>query len=134
MYYKTIVVLLMAGTSAVAHAQATPNQNRVAAVLIAPIGVPSTDAAQLQTSLAIADPFARADALAQLTPQAYSLVPEVSLNAVEAQETNILRYVRDQRGNAERPDGSEVTIDDAGRVSAFVIGGARFGKYDSAID
>ena len=134
MYYKTIVVLLMAGTSAVAHAQATPNQNRVAAVLTAPIGVPSTDAAQLQTSLAIADPLARADALAQLTPQAYSLVPEVSLNAVEAQETNILRYVRDQRGNAERPDGSEVTIDDAGRVSAFVIGGARFGKYDSAID
>lgn len=134
MYYKTIVVLLMAGTSAVAHAQASPNQNRVAAVLTAPIGVPSTDAAQLQTSLAIADPLARADALAQLTPQAYSLVPEVSLNAVEAQETNILRYVRDQRGNAERPDGSEVTIDDAGRVSAFVIGGARFGKYDSAID
>jgi uncharacterized protein with beta-barrel porin domain len=134
MYNKSLVVLLLAGTSTVAHAQATPNQNEVAAVLSAPITVPSVDAAQLQTSLVIIDPTVRADALAQLTPQAYSLVPEVSLNAVDAQETNILRYVRDQRGNAERPDGSEVTIDDAGRLSAFVIGGARFGKYDAATD
>ena len=134
MYNKSLVVLLLAGTSTVAHAQATPNQNQVAAVLSAPVTVPSVDAAQLQTSLTIIDPTVRADALAQLTPQAYSLVPEVSLNAVDAQETNILRYVRDQRGNAERPDGSEVTIDDAGRLSAFVIGGARFGKYDAATD
>lgn len=134
MYNKTLVVLLLAGTSTVAHAQATPNQTEVAAVLSAPITVPSIDAAQLQTSLTIIDLTARADALAQLSPQAYSLVPEVSLNAVDAQETNILRYVRDQRGNAERPDGSAVTIDDAGRLSAFVIGGARFGKYDAATD
>jgi uncharacterized protein with beta-barrel porin domain len=140
MFNKTLVVLLLAGTPGIAHAQvapplgATPNQNGVAAVLDAPVGVPSVDATQLQTTLTIPDPVVRADALAQLTPQAYSLVPEVSLNAVEAQEINILRYVRDQRGNAERPDGTEVTIDDAGRVSAFAIGGARFGKYDAATD
>ncbi len=140
MFNKTIVVLLLAGTSTIAHAQVaipvgvTPNQNGVAAVLSAPVGVPSANAAQLQTTVTITDPVVRADALAQLTPQAYSLVPEVSLNAVEAQETNILRYVRDQRGSAERPDGTEVTIDDAGRVSAFVMGGARFGKYDAATD
>jgi uncharacterized protein YhjY with autotransporter beta-barrel domain len=138
MFNKSFVVLLLAGTSTVAHAQAipgaTPNQNGVATVLAAPIGAPSITAIELQNSLTITDPVIRADALAQLTPQAYSLVPEVSLNAVEAQETNILRYVRDQRGNAERPDGSEVTIDDAGRLSAFVIGGARFGKYDAATD
>ncbi len=138
MFNKTFVVLLLAGTSGIAHAQtisgATPNQNGVAIALTTPIGIPTTGAIQLQTTLTIADPVIRGDALAQLTPQAYSLVPEVSLNAVEAQETNILRYVRDQRGNAERPDGSEITIDDAGRVSAFVIGGARFGKYKAATD
>jgi uncharacterized protein with beta-barrel porin domain len=140
MFNKTIAVLLLAGTSGVAHAQvaatvgATANQNNVAAVLNAPVGIPSVDSTLLKATTVIADPVIRANALAQLTPQAYSLVPEVSLNAVEAQETNILRYVRDQRGTAERPDGSAVTIDDAGRVSAFVIGGERFGNYRAAVD
>ncbi len=140
MFKKTIVALLLAGSSGVAQAQVvvspgvTLNQNNVAAALNTSVGVPSADATVLRATTTIADPIIRADALAQLTPQAYSLVPEVSLNAVEAQETNILRYVRDQRGNAERPDGTEVTIDDAGRVSAFVIGGARFGNYKAATD
>jgi uncharacterized protein with beta-barrel porin domain len=140
MFKKTFVVLLLAGGSGMAHAQvatspgATVNQNAVAASLNTTVGIPSVDAAALQATTVIVDPAVRADALAQLTPQAYSLVPEVSLNAVEAQETNILRYIRDQRGNAERPDGSEVAIDDAGRVSAFVIGGARFGNYRAAAD
>jgi uncharacterized protein YhjY with autotransporter beta-barrel domain len=134
MFNKTIVALLFAGSSGVAHAQVTANQNNVAAVLNAPVGIPSVDATALKAITAIADPVVRANALAQLTPQAYSLVPEVSLNAVEAQETNILRYVRDQRGNAERPDGSAVTIDDAGRVSTFVIGGARFGNFRAEVD
>jgi hypothetical protein len=136
----TVAALLLAGTSGIAHAQtapiagATPNQNRVASVINTPVGIQSPDATLLRSSILIADPVVRADALAQLTPQAYSLAPEVSLNAVEAQETNILRYVRDQRGNAERPDGSAVTIDDAGRVSAFVLGGARFGNYRATTD
>lgn len=140
MFNKTITVLLLAGSSGMAHAQvavsagATANQNNVAAVLDASVGVPSVYAAALKTTTAIIDPAIRADALAQLTPQAYSLVPEVALNAVEAQEINILRYVRDQRGNAERPDGSTVTIDDAGRVNAFLVGGARFGNYSAATD
>lgn len=135
MLNKTLVVLLLAGTSSIANAQvATTNQNNVSVVLNAPVGVPSVDAAQLRTTLLIANPAIRNDGLAQLSPQAYSLIPEISLNAVEATEVNVLRYVRDQRGNAERPDGSEVTIDDAGRVSAFAIGGARFGNYKAAVD
>jgi hypothetical protein len=95
MFNKTFVVLLLTGTPGIAYAQvapppeSTPNQNGVAAVLNAPIGVPTINATQLQTVLIISDPVARADALAQLAPQAYSLVPEVSLNAIEAQETNI---------------------------------------------
>ena len=137
MFKKTISLMLMVGGSAVAQAQTvgvTVNQNRVGAVLAAPIGVPDVNAASIISATVIADPVLRANALAQLSPQAYSLVPEVSLNAVEAQETNILRYVRDLRGNAERPDGSEVTLDDAGRVGMFVSTGARFGTYKSAVD
>ncbi len=137
MFKMTMAVLLLAGGSTFAHAQTvgvTINQNRVGATLNAPIGIPNADATTLIQSTLVIDPLARADALAQLTPQAYSLVPEVSLNAIEAQETNILRYVRDLRGNAERPDGSEVTLDDAGRVGMFVTSGARFGKFKSAVD
>lgn len=98
------------------------------------VGTPSSDASAIRGTTSIADPVLRATALAQLTPQAYSLVPEVSLNAVEAHETNILRYLRDQRGNAESPGGDPATIGDVGRVSAFVIGGARFGHYKAATD
>jgi outer membrane autotransporter protein len=140
MFKKSIFVLLMIGGSTVAHAQtktslgATTNQNNVGIVLTTPIGAPDAATATVISATTIADPAFRSAALAQLTPQAYTLVPEVSLNAVEAQETNILRYVRDLRGNAERPDGSEVALDDAGRVGLFVTGGARFGKYKAAVD
>jgi uncharacterized protein with beta-barrel porin domain len=136
----TIAALLLAGSSTIAQAQVaaslgvTANQNRVGAVLNGAVGVPTADTAALIATTSITDPIIRADALAQLTPQAYSLVPEVSLNAIEAQETNILRYVRDQRGNAERPDGTDVTIDDAGRVGIFAIGGERFGTYKAEVD
>lgn len=140
MFKKSIFILLMIGGSTAAQAQinaslgATANQNSVGAVLTAPTVVANAETRTVISATAIVDPTDRAAALAQLTPQAYSLVPEVSLNAVEAQETNILRYVRDLRGNAERPDGSEVSLDDAGRVGMFVTGGARFGKYRAAVD
>lgn len=137
MFKKTISLLLMIGGSTVAQAQTvgiTVNQNAVGARLSAPVGVPDLNAATVISATVIADPVLRANALAQLTPQAYSLVPEVSLNAVEAQETNILRYVRDLRGNAETPEGEKVTLDDAGRVGMFVSSGARFGTYKSAVD
>ena len=137
MFKKIVTVLLMAGGSTIAQAQSvgvTANQNRVAAVLNAPVGIPNIDAATLISATAIADPIVRSNALAQLSPQSYTLVPEISLNAVEAQETNILRYVRDLRGNAETPDGGQVSLDEAGRVGMFVSTGARFGKYDAAVD
>jgi uncharacterized protein with beta-barrel porin domain len=140
MLKKSIFVLLMIGGSTAAQAQintslgATANQNSVGVVLTTPTGVADPATMTVISATTIADPIVRSAALAQLTPQAYSLVPEVSLNAVEAQETNILRYVRDLRGNAERPDGSEVSLDEAGRVGMFVTGGARFGKYKSAVD
>ena len=100
MFKKTISLILMIGGSTVAQAQTvgiTVNQNAVGARLSAPVGVPDLNAATVISATVISDPVLRANALAQLTPQAYSLVPEVSLNAVEAQETNILRYVRDLR-------------------------------------
>ena len=79
-------------------------------------------------------PGAQSAALVALSPAAYSNVPEISLNAVEISETNVLRYARDLRGNATMPDGSTATLDDAGKIGAWFLGGARFGTYDAATD
>lgn len=101
MYKKIFGVLLLAGGPTIAQAQSaglTTNQNDVAAVLATPVSTPDRDAAAIISAITIADPLVRSNALGQLSPEAYSLVPEVSLNAVEAQETNVLGYVRDLRG------------------------------------
>lgn len=79
-------------------------------------------------------PGAQSAALVALSPAAYSNLPEISLNAVEISEANVLRYSRDLRGNATMPDGSTATLDDAGRIGAWILGGARFGSYDAAVD
>jgi uncharacterized protein with beta-barrel porin domain len=140
MLKKSFAVLLLAGSSTIASAQvaqglgATANQNAVGVVLTTPVSVPDAITQSLITDATVPDPVIRADALSQLTPRSYSLVPEVSLNAVEAQETNILRYVRDLRGTAERPDGTEVSTAEQGFAGLFATGGARFGKYDGATD
>ena len=79
-------------------------------------------------------PGAQAAALQQLTPAAYSQLPDIALNGVEVQEQTILRYTRDLRGNATMPDGSKTTLDEAGRFGAWLTGGSRFGRYKGAQD
>ncbi|WP_197276956.1 DUF4394 domain-containing protein [Sphingomonas profundi] len=80
------------------------------------------------------NPGAQAAALQQLTPAAYSLLPDIALNAIEVQETTVLRYTRDLRGNATMPDGSVATLDEAGKIGAWVSGGSRFGRYKGDVD
>jgi len=81
-----------------------------------------------------ATPGAQAAALSSLSPGAFSLLPEISLNAVEVTETSVLRYARDLRGRGTMPDGSTATLDSEGRIGAWLLGGSRFGEFDAAID
>ncbi len=137
----TIAGTLLAGISTVAIAQVvtpptvtlTGNQSAVRAVINAPVSPIDADIVVLQNALNGAS-STQNSALSQLTPSSYSLLPDISLNAAEVQETNIERYLRDLRGNAETPDGNARTIDEAGRVGAFVVSGARFGKYKADVD
>lgn len=137
----TVAGMLLASASTVAYAQIiTPpsvtlstNQTAVRATLNTPSVPLDADILALQTGLNAAA-ATQNSALSQLAPSSYSLLPEISLNAAEVQETNIERYLRDLRGNAETPDGSARTIDEAGRVGAFVVSGARFGKYKADLD
>ena len=133
------IVVLLASTPGVASAQTyaggiTVNQRAVATALNTQVGVPNADRIALNAAFLALPVVDRPVALSSLTPSAYSLLPDVSLNAVETQETGVLRYLRDLRGNAERPSGEKVTLDEAGRVGMFVSGNARFGKYKADVD
>ncbi|MET0270788.1 MAG: DUF4394 domain-containing protein [Sphingomonas sp.] len=79
-------------------------------------------------------PGAQAAALQQLSPIAYSQLPDIALNAVEVQENVILKYTRDLRGNAVDPDGQRATLDEAGKLGVWVSGGSRFGRFKGAVD
>ncbi|WP_162527231.1 DUF4394 domain-containing protein [Sphingomonas solaris] len=79
-------------------------------------------------------PGAQASALQQLSPIAFSQLPDIALNAVEVQENTVLRYTRDLRGNAETPDGTRATLDEAGKLGVWVSGGSRFGRYKGDTD
>jgi len=113
---------------------ATANQAAVGGALDAFTGVPSANVNGLFNAIDGLSAAGQADALQQLSPAGLSLLPDISLNIVEAQETNILRYLRDLRGNAVDTDGNRVSVDEAGRIGAFFLGGARFGSYDADID
>ncbi len=79
-------------------------------------------------------PGAQAAALQQLSPIAYSQLPDIALNAVEVQENTVLRYTRDLRGNAVTPDGQRATLDEAGKLGVWISGGSRFGRFKGAVD
>jgi outer membrane autotransporter protein len=139
---KTFVAsTLLTSVASIAHAQVvtpptvtlTTNQTAVRASINTPAVPVNADVVVLQSALNAAA-LTQNQALSQLTPSSYSLLPDVSLNAAEVQETNIERYLRDLRGNAETPEGDTLTIDEAGRVGAFVVSGARFGKYKADAD
>ncbi len=114
----------------------TANQVAVGAALDGFTGTPTgTTLALLNAIDSVgATPGAQSAALVALSPAAYSNIDEISLNAVEISETNVLRYARDLRGNAAMPDGSTATLDEAGHVGAWLLGGARFGDYDADVD
>ncbi|WP_076070958.1 DUF4394 domain-containing protein [Sphingomonas montana] len=72
--------------------------------------------------------------LQSLTPAAFQSLPDISYGVLESQESTVLRYTRDLRGNAVTDDGSRVTLDEAGKVGAWISGGSRFGRIDAAQD
>lgn len=114
----------------------TANQAAVGAVLDNFTGVPNDATLALFNGIDsfTAQASTQASLLQALTPAGFSDLPLMSLNAVEAQESTILRYTRDLRGQATMPDGTTATLDDAGRFGIWSTGGARFGRTDPASD
>lgn len=115
---------------------ATDNQRAVGGQIDRFTGVPTGDTALLingiDSQFGIAG--AQSAALSALSPAAFSSLPDISLNAVEVTETSVLRYARNLRGHGAMQDGSVATLDSRGRVGAWLLGGARTGKFDADID
>lgn len=110
----------------------TANQAAVGRALDTFTGLPNADTLALFNGI---DRSGNASAALQsLSPAGYTDVPLMALNAVEAQETTLLRYARDLRGEAIMPDGTTATLDEAGRVGVWISGGSRFGITDAAVD
>ncbi len=117
---------------------ATANQAAAGAALdnftIPTTGTLAPGVAALFSGIDSLAPGAQSAALQQLTPAAYSQLPEIALNSVEVQENTVLRYTRDLRGNATMPDGTVATLDEAGKFGVWISGGSRFGRFKGATD
>jgi hypothetical protein len=114
----------------------TGNQAAVGAVLDQFTGIPNAATLGLFAGIdgVAGTPGAQSAALLQLTPAAYSALGDISLNAVEVQETSVLRYASDLRGGAAMPEGSTAMLDAEGKLGAWMAGGSRFGRYKAAVD
>lgn len=83
--------------------------------------------------LAAAD---RPGALSQLTPAAYSLLPELTLRTAELQQSTVQRYLRDVRsgGTGASPGSAGGTTMADGKIGMFLVGSGREGRYDADVD
>lgn len=114
---------------------ATANQIAVGGALDNFVGVPS---AALNATFNSLDGLAagdRAAALSQLTPSAYSLLPQVTLQTVEFAEETIRRYLRDFRAGGTGVNGPAGLARPGDRkLGAFLVASGRYGHFDAAVD
>ena len=69
-------------------------------------------------------------ASSELSPQAYGLLPEVTLQTAEFQDSTIRRYLRDVRSGGGGLDGQTATFGKDGKIGMFLIAGARTGEFE----
>jgi uncharacterized protein with beta-barrel porin domain len=67
--------------------------------------------------------------LSQLTPAAYSLLPEITLRTADFEQGTLQRYLRDFRDH-----GTGGLAGSGGKIGSFIVGTARYGRYDAAVD
>ena len=125
---KTYLGLAIAAPT-IASYGTTANQIAVGTAIDNFTGVPSAGLNSLFNSLDGLPAGDRAAALSQLTPSAYSLLPEVTLRTAEFEQATLQRYLRDFRDH-----GTGGLAGSDGKIGSFIVGTARYGKYDPAVD
>jgi uncharacterized protein YhjY with autotransporter beta-barrel domain len=69
----------------------------------------------------------------ELSPQAFSLLPEVALQTAEFQDGTVRRHLHGLRAGSG-PDGQIATLGRSGRISMFISGSSRFGDFEGRTD
>ena len=125
---KTYLGLAIA-PAAVASYGTTANQIAVGGALDNFTGLPSAGLNGVFNSLDGLASGDRGAALSQLTPAAYSLLPELTLRTADFEANTIQRYLRDFRDGAT---GGRVSGN--GNVGSFLVASGRTGRYDAATE
>lgn len=108
---------------------ATANQIALGGALDNFSGLPSAALNGVFNSLDAAASSDRSAALSQLTPAAYTLLPEITLQTAKFETDTLQRYLRDYRDAAT---GGHVSED--GKIGSFLIASGRTGNYNAAAD
>lgn len=129
----TAAVLLLGGTVQPAFAgpyapfAATPGEAAVGAMLDAAPAPGGDRAAMLATIDALPDAAARADALGQLSPRSYGLLPRLSIQAMDASDREIRGWLAERR-SIDAPASGDRTI------HMMLTGGVKQARYKGRTD
>jgi uncharacterized protein with beta-barrel porin domain len=114
---------------------ATANQRAVGTALDRFTGVPGTDLVGLFGGLdSLATDADRADALGQLGPASFAILPELVIQSANFQDTTIRRYLRDARAGGTGSDDTTALVGADRRVGMFLVANGRTGRFDADID
>jgi len=95
---------------------------------------PSVDRAPMLASIdALPDAAARADALGQLTPRSYALLPRLAIQSMDAADREIRHYLAERRSIAiDAPADAPVSGDRT--IHMMLTGGVKQARYDAGFD
>lgn len=130
------VAIAAATLGTAAHAQLSSNQLGVANAIAVPVGGNPTAANNaVQTSLAGLAPGDLGGAYSQFTPTGYALLPDLTFQTVEFEESSIRQYLRDFRAGGTGVQGiaGQATPGDR-KFGSFAIAGGQYGSYNATAD
>ncbi|UZW57211.1 autotransporter outer membrane beta-barrel domain-containing protein [Sphingobium sp. JS3065] len=113
---------------------ATPGEAAVGAMLDAIPTAPSSDRAAMLASIdALPMAAARADALGQLSPRSYSLLPRLSIQSMDAADREIRSWLAERRSIAlDAP--ADVPVSGDRTITMMLTGGVKQATYKGRID
>lgn len=113
----------------------TANQTAVGGVLDRFAGIPSAGLLGLLRGLdGLPDDVSRNQALSDLSPAAFSLLPDLVFQTADFQDTTVRRYLRDVRGGGTDDRDDTAVLGAERRIGMFLVANGRYGDFDADID
>ncbi len=126
------LIAAQVASPAIAQSVATPGQIAVATALDSRIPTTGPSAVMRAAVVAQPTPTERASALGLLSPQSYTLLPRLVVQALDAKDMMLQSYLADRRAGTDSSPAR--TPGTKGGVNMVVMGDVRQAKYDAATD